>query len=205
MNETIFSCGRTCRPFCEQCRFTPILSALGPNKVYSHTTRVKVEYKSPDDFGRAALAMGGTVLGQGTYQFYDRSRETGFGINLLNWKYPIVLREDGSIAMDNYQGAWGDPEDLKRLQQHYTIEVARSAATAQGWSSDMNAQGELVIFHPDGGTLTVSKTGTVDAANFVGASCVAAGAIIENAMGRTISTQNKPELLMERARVTELA
>lgn len=204
MNETIFSCGRTCRPFCEQCRFTPILTALGPNKVYSHTVKIKTEFNSPPAFGQAAIAMGGTIIGVGEHKLYS-SKETGFAITLPSWRFPIILRESGDLAYDDYHGDWGDVHDLDRLKEHYAIEAARSAAAAQGWSSEMNAQGELVIFHPSGGTLTVSKSGTVDGANFVGASCVAAGAFIENAIGRTISTVNKPEMLMEGARVTELA
>jgi hypothetical protein len=202
MTERIFSCGRTCRPFCEECRFGPVLVALGPNLVFSHTRRVSVEYRDRDAFGRCAIALGGTVLGEGDHRLYE-THETGYGVTLPDWHYPIVLRSDRSLAYDDYNGSWGNVADLAKLKDRYAIEAARSAAEAQGWYCENDAANNLVIYHPEGGTLTVNAKGVVDLAGFVGSSCTEPGRIIAEALGRTVETQDKPEMHTEFARMTQ--
>lgn len=195
-----FSCPRTCPWFepRDECRFNPVLLALGRTGATSHTTTIKVEYREPEALGRAAVAMGGQVLGQGQHGLHS-SVESGYAIHLPGWRYPVILRADGRLAMDHYGGRWGNQEDLKRLDVLYAIEVAAAAATSQGWYHERMAD-TLVIYHPDGGTLTVTG-GTVDAAGFTGQGCHDAALAIEQALGREVARELKTEYFCERAHV----
>lgn len=192
-----FTCGRTCARW-HACRFAPVLGAS--HGVHSHTVRVAVAVKDPDAFAAAARAMGGEVLGPGTFKLFETT-ETGFGVTLPGWRFPIVATDGAAIAADHYDGAWGNPADLVTLSERYVIEAARAAAAVQGWYCEADASGALVIYHPDGGTLTVSPSGTVDAAGFTGCGCDQAAGPIAEAIGRTVDRVNKPEYLKERAHV----
>ena len=168
----------------------------------SHTVKVSVEFKDRTSLAAAVVAMGGTVQGEGVHKLYS-SQERGFGFSLPNWKFPLILRhDDNSLAFDDYHGSWGNVADLVTLRETYTIEVARQAATNNGWISEVQPAGELLIYYPDGGTFTVFKDGTVDANGFTGVGCDVA-AKIENALGAVTDRSNKVEYHAERATVLE--
>ncbi len=139
---------------------------------------------------RAAVRLGGRALGEGAHRLYSTT-EHGYAVQLPGWRYPLVLRADGTLAMDHYGGQWGNPADLDRLTRAYAIEAAREAAAAQGWMQEERADGSLLIYHPSGGTLTVLPDGTVDAAGFLGAGCHDAAAAIEAALGRPLERTYK--------------
>jgi hypothetical protein len=193
-----FDCERTCR-FREACRFSPALSTL--RLVHSHTSVVAIELRDGRALKAAVEALGGTFVGQGEYKLYS-SKETGTGFRLPGWHFPLVSRADGSLAYDDYNGAWGNVSDLQRLKGMYAIEAARLAAQDLGWYTELHGA-DLVIHHPDGGTLTVTPDGTVDAACFLGRDCTAAAAPIEAALGRKVDTSLKPEYFQERAKITQ--
>ena len=48
-------------------------------------------------------------------QFYDRSVHEGLAIKLPGWQFPIVIKESGEIAYDNYHGSWGNAVEVSRL------------------------------------------------------------------------------------------
>lgn len=168
----------------------------------SHTVRVQIALRNRSALATAVSALGGQVLGDGEHRLYS-SREVGFAVKLPGWRYPIVVREDSTLAYDDYHGAWGNPRDLERLKGRYAIEAARAEADRLGWYCE--EQGEfLIIYHPDGGTLTVGMGGEVDASGFLGAACDAASSPLEAAMGRRLEATTKPERWQERARVQEI-
>ena len=167
----------------------------------SHTVKVKVELKDCAALARVVIAIGGSVLGEGTHALYAAA-EQGFGFTLPGWQFPLVLKDNGELAFDDYKGAWGKVSDIDKLKDAYALSVARSAAEQQGWLCEDQAGG-LVIFHPDGGTLTVRPDGTVDAAGFEGCGCTNATDAIERAMGTRQNEQVKDEYFAERARVNE--
>lgn len=167
-----FTCPRTC-PLVNSrwCRFRPALDSLGPHRVNSHTVTVKVEYRDMEALRRAVEGLGGTWIGIGTHALYSGHTATGVGFRLPDWRYPLALQADGVLAYDNFNGHWGDPAALDRLKAEYTMAVCEQSATAQGWLCERSATGELLIHHPDGGTMTVNAAGVIDAAGFVGAAC----------------------------------
>lgn len=167
----------------------------------SHTVKVKVAFKDGDALGRAAIALGGTCLGQGQHQLFS-STETGVGIQLPGWRFPLVARADGTLAFDDFNGSWGNRADLDKLKQRYAIECARLAAESQGWMCQETG-GELLIFHPDGGTLTVTADGKIDANQFEGESCSLATHLIANAVGKPEEETMKNDFFAERAHIVQ--
>lgn len=57
----------------------------------------------------------------------------------------------------------------------------------------MQADGNLLIYHPDGGTLQVTAAGQIDASGFTGSSCAAATEPIAKALGQKTDETIKPE------------
>jgi len=177
----------------------PVLSTR--RVVTSHTSTVRIELRDDRALKAAVEALGGQFLGQGQYKLYS-SQEAGVGFRLPGWTYPLVSRADGSLAYDDFNGHWGNVADLERLKGAYAIEAARLAAHELGWYTELHGE-DLVIHHPDGGTLTVTPDGIVDAACFLGRDCTAAAAPIEAALGKKVDTSLKPEFFMERAKITQ--
>jgi hypothetical protein len=191
-----FDCSRTCPRFerVDACRFSALFAAAGVRRVVnSHTVRVDVKFSNVDALAAAALALGGSVLGVGVHKLFATNTAAGFGVKLPNWRYPIVADELGAVSFDNYNGAWGDNADVDRLRSEYAIAAAKQAADALGWLSSRNVDGSLVVYHPNGGTLTVDATGGVDANGFNGVGCHEAAAAIGSAIGKPAEFIAKPE------------
>jgi len=160
-----------------------------------------VELRDRDSLARAVVALGGEVLGQGTHRLFAGPEE-GFGFRLKDWHYPLVLKENGELAYDDYNGHWGNVADIDRLREGYAMQAARQAAEAQGWLCE-EVGGGLVVYHPDGGTLTVRPDGTVDASGFEGCGCTTATEVIEHALGTRQEERLKDSYFAERAHVQE--
>ena len=68
------------------------------------------------------------------------STETGLGIELPHWKYPVVATSDdsgqltGQLRFDNYNGRWGSQEFLDQFLQLYAVEKAKIEARKKGHS-----------------------------------------------------------------------
>lgn len=167
----------------------------------SHTVKVRVALRDKNALGITITKMHGSVLGEGTHQLYQGG-EQGWGFTLPGWRYPLVLKENGVLAYDDFHGHWGNVADLDKLRERYALEAARQAAEAQGWITE-EVNGALVIYHPDGGTLTVRVDGTVDASGFVGTACTTATEAIEAALGPRQEQQLKDGYFAERAHVAE--
>ena len=73
----------------------------------SHTTKINVEFKDKDSLGKAVLAIGGKVLGDGVHHLFSGNVQ-GWGFNLPGWRYPLILGVDGALFYDNYNGVWGE-------------------------------------------------------------------------------------------------
>jgi len=66
-------------------------------------------------------------------RFYDGTQAEGIAIKLPGWKYPIVVKNDGTVAYDNYNGRWGDISELNKLKAYYGIEKAKIEARKKGY------------------------------------------------------------------------
>ena len=64
------------------------------------------------------------------------AKETGWGVCLRNWKYPVVCKtESGEIAFDNYEGRWGNQKNLDEFLQRYAVEKTKIESRKQGYRS----------------------------------------------------------------------
>ena len=218
-----FSCGRTCG-YKQLCKFAPIISHLGPTRVFSHITRVNVVVKDLD-----ALEAAGKICGlklnrnQTTYKWFGQSvgdypvpeginvKDLGHCTHALSladksaYEIGVVEQADGTFRLlfDFWCGGYGLQAavgtNAKLLTEAYTIEAARAAAMAHGLIAMDQSDGSLQIF-VDGGTLTISRDGTVDALGFVGQGC-SASSIIENALGTAKETTYKSEYYAQTVKV----
>jgi hypothetical protein len=162
----------------------------------SHTVKIKVEFRDEKSLGAAVLALGGSILGVGEHWLYGGA-VTGLGFRLPGWCYPLVLvGAMGELSFDDYGGSWGNRADIDRLRGEYALAVAEGVAQAQGWYCE-RSQGDLIIYHPDGGVLRVSSEGVVDTSGFTGASCAIASEPIETALGRVELESRKVEFYHE--------
>jgi hypothetical protein len=99
---------------------------------------IKTEIKDLEALKSACLRLGlrtsgDVVFSDLKFQLFN-SEETGTAVYLPGWKYPVVIREDGALAMDNYGGRWGDIAELNKLTAYYGLEKAKLEAWKQGYS-----------------------------------------------------------------------
>lgn len=99
----------------------------------SHTMNIKLEIRDIPVFVTTCNRLGYEVLGQGQYSLYDASH-VGVGVHLPGWKFPVIVKNDGSVAYDDYHGKWGDVADLNKLKSYYGLEKAKLEARRQGYS-----------------------------------------------------------------------
>jgi hypothetical protein len=201
-----FDCARTC-PVAGNawCRFRAVLDGLGPARVLSHTCRVAVQYRDADTLRAAVLALGGIWYGWNDAHELFETKEQGWGFRLpfekgaeqdggvpgtRYWLFPVVVGPDGQLAYDDYKGAWGDVTQLELLRQEYAVQHTMHKAEELGWQCERTGEG-VTVFHPDGGTLTLSRKGECEAFGFVGGACHTA----REALGLAVAGEavNKPE------------
>lgn len=197
-----FNCPRTCRTHeaVDVCRFSELLAAIGVvGAVNSHTTTVDVKLRSPTALAAAVHQLGGTVLGQGEHAHYPgMPTVNGFGVMLPGWRYPVVLKSNGSLAFasdDAYRSSWqegGDAVTIAKLTGCYVLAAAREAAGNLGWRVVESTPGSVTIQHSSGGRLTVNADGRCEAFGFTGTDCHATRPI-EQALGEMKDRQFKPE------------
>jgi hypothetical protein len=192
----------------------------------SHITKIKIEVRSLPALIRAAQACGLEFReGQKTHKWYGRflgdyksdipreqmgncDHALGIPGKPTAYEVGIKLQDNGSYSLmwDFFEGGYGLQDAIgengARLISEYAIEAASEAAQAQGWPIERQAD-KLIIYHPDGGTITVLADGSVDASQFSGTGCSLATAQIEQALGVSVDVHYKPEYLQESAQVRE--
>lgn len=157
----------------------------------SHTVTTKIEFRDKGPLGEAVKRMGGTVLGQGTHQLFS-SREPGFGFTLPNWRHSLVLTDTNELKFDDYHGEWGNVKDLEVLKGYYAVEMAVKVAEELMWQAERINDG-VTVYHPEGGYITVTCDGTVDANGMIGKGCQAAVEAFSTALGSTTGAYCKRE------------
>lgn len=91
----------------------------------SHTTKITgVQLTDPDARAAAAQAMGMVPPTRERVTMFDGSTHEGVAIRLPGWAYPVVIKDNGEIAMDNFRGHWGDMDLFDQYCQQYTLAVA---------------------------------------------------------------------------------
>lgn len=159
----------------------------------SHTVTTKIEFRDKGPLGDAIVKMGGKVLGQGSHKLFA-GFEGGFGFELPGWRFPLVLTDKNELKFDDYNGAWGKQADLETLKGYYAVEMAAKVAADLMWQTERIDNG-ITVFHPQGGYITVTHDGTVDANGMVGKGCTAAVEAFSTALGTQTGSYCKREAL----------
>lgn len=98
----------------------------------SHIVQIKTQVREPAAIHAACRRLGLTEPVYGEAELYSGSK-TGWQVQLLNWKYPIVCDvSEGHIDYDNFDGRWGQQEQLDKFLQMYAVERAKLEARKQG-------------------------------------------------------------------------
>lgn len=100
----------------------------------SHIVQIQAEVRDPAAIRAACnrLALAEPVFGE-TKLF--SSSAVGWAVQLPEWRYPVVCDvTSGTLALDNFEGRWGDQKVLDRFLQSYSVEKARIEARRQGHS-----------------------------------------------------------------------
>jgi hypothetical protein len=100
----------------------------------SHIVTVQTKIKDPAAIQAACRRLKLPEPQYGTFRLFSESA-TGHGVQLPGWRYPIVCdTQQGRILFDNYNGSWGNQQELDRFQQAYAVEKARIEARRRGHS-----------------------------------------------------------------------
>ncbi len=100
----------------------------------SHIVEIKTEVRDEAAVQSACRRLHLSPATRGTFQLFASS-ETGLGIELPHWKYPVVANtETGQLRYDNYEGRWGEQEFLDQFLQGYAVERAKIEARRKGHS-----------------------------------------------------------------------
>jgi len=83
----------------------------------SHTILLKNVRVSQQAARAAAHRLGWAVSAtdKETVKFFDGSIHVGLSVKLPGWKFSLVVKEDGSLAYDNFHGNWGNAIEVSRL------------------------------------------------------------------------------------------
>jgi len=109
----------------------------------SHTMNIQLEIKDIDTLLSACERLNLRVEKNGKHQLFA-SEEEGVAVYLPGWSYPVVFKQDGSVAYDNYNGEWGNIEELHKLTAWYGFFKAKAEAQIQGYSTYENLDDEVI-------------------------------------------------------------
>jgi hypothetical protein len=100
----------------------------------SHTVTIQTRVKDPVAVQAACRRLHLPEAVPGTARLFS-SQATGLRVQLPGWKYPLVVDiTSGTLLYDNYNGTWGDTQQLHRFLQAYAVEMIRLEARKKGLS-----------------------------------------------------------------------
>jgi hypothetical protein len=100
----------------------------------SHIVTIQTRVHDPAAIERACGRLGLPRPVPGTATLFS-GEVTGILVRLPDWMYPVVIDPAaGTIAYDNFEGAWGAQEHLDRFLQLYAVERAKLEARKKGFA-----------------------------------------------------------------------
>ena len=98
----------------------------------SHIVEIMTEVRDPVAIQAACQRLNLSEPVFGEAKLFSTSA-SGWAVQLPDWRYPVVCDVNtAKIAYDNYEGRWGDPQQLHRFQQSYAVEKAKLEARKKG-------------------------------------------------------------------------
>jgi hypothetical protein len=99
----------------------------------SHIVTIQTKVQDPIAVAAACQRLQLAAPVHGTAQLFS-GQATGLLVHLPGWQYPAVIDTfSGTVHYDNYQGHWGEQEQLRRFLQAYAVEKAKSLACQRGF------------------------------------------------------------------------
>lgn len=93
---------------------------------------IKTELRDPVAIVAACHRLGLAEPVLGKFMLFT-TEATGHAVHLPGWRYPVVCDTSaGTIAFDNYNGAWGERKLLDQFLQMYAVEKAKLEARKNG-------------------------------------------------------------------------
>lgn len=162
----------------------------------SHIVNLKIELRNKQAILNACLRLQWTVKENSTVSFFSNT-VTGTAIYIPGWRYPAVITTNGTVAIDTYNGNWGNPDKLNILKQAYGIEMAKAIVRQQGKSvyEQHNQDGSITLCILDSGLeekrieMIVMPDGNIKmkTMGFIGKECKDAVKELTKSLGLTTS------------------
>lgn len=98
----------------------------------SHIVQIQTEIRDPVAIRAACerLQLPPPVFGE--TQLFS-SKAIGWTVQLPDWRYPVVCDVNtAKLAFDNFEGRWGERQQLDRFLQGYAVEKTRLEARKRG-------------------------------------------------------------------------
>ncbi len=100
----------------------------------SHIVEIKTEVRDAIAVVAACQRLKLDAPTQGTAKLFSSSA-TGVIVKLPGWRYPAVFDvQSGQARYDNYNGRWGEQQQLNRFLQGYAVEKALLESRKRGHS-----------------------------------------------------------------------
>ena len=103
------------------------------DRIVSHIVSIKTKVNDPDAVAAACRRLNLAAPSQGTAQLFSGAA-TGLIVQLPGWQYPAVIEvQTGTVHFDNFEGNWGDPVQLDRFLQMYSVEKTKLEGRRKGY------------------------------------------------------------------------
>ena len=113
----------------------------------SHIVTIKTQVRDTAAVAAACRRLAMPEPVHGTARLYS-GQATGLLVQLPGWLYPAVIETaTGTVRYDNYNGAWGDEQQLHRFLQAYVVEQARIEARKKSYltTEQSLADGSILV------------------------------------------------------------
>lgn len=121
----------------------------------SHIVQIQTEIRDPVAIRAACVRLSLPEPIFGETKLYNTSA-VGWAVRLPEWRYPVVCDvATAKIAYDDFEGRWGNPEQLERYLQMYAVEKASLEARRRGHAVTEHAlqDGSIKLVIQVGGTI----------------------------------------------------
>ena len=113
----------------------------------SHIVTIKTQIRETAGVAAACRRLALPEPVHGTADLFS-GQATGLLVQLPGWLYPAVVETaTGTVRYDNYNGAWGDEQQLHRFLQAYVVEQARIEARKKSYltTEQSLADGSILV------------------------------------------------------------
>ena len=98
----------------------------------SHIVTIATEVRDAAAIRAACRRLSINQPEEGTFTLFS-GKATGIAVRLPDWTYPVVCDiATGKLKYDNFEGRWGNQQELDRFMQAHAVEKARLESNKRG-------------------------------------------------------------------------